>query len=147
MTLFRVARGLRMVEKRLSQLIGCDSFLIRAYGEDDRIHEVINPTGTRATHFQPDFAQVLSANKPYGHRFGPCFETYPGWVFVGANAEGAERGDFGHCTTPFDRGGNATASLRDHPHGGCPNYLGFVCEDEVRDKKNKLHVILREAAK
>jgi hypothetical protein len=139
-THFHVVRGfgrLLMVEKRLSQLVRCDSFLVRPYGEDDRIHGVINPMGAagRATNFQPNFAKFPSANKPYGHRFRACFETYPGWVFIGADMQRLEGRGFGHCMTPLDGSAYATASLSGHPHWARAKYCGFVTKDEVGDNR------------
>jgi hypothetical protein len=144
-TLFRVVRGfgrLLMVEKRLSQLVRCDSFLVRPYGEDDRIHGVITPMGAagRATNFQPNFAKFPSGNKPYGHRFRACFETYPGWVVIGADMQRLEGRAFGHCVTSLDGSAYATASFSGHPHWARAKHFGFVTNDEVGDKQNKLHV-------
>jgi hypothetical protein len=80
-----------MVEKGLSHLIAGDSSLIRTVGEDDRINGITNPLGTitgRGAYFQSRLIWTPCVSKPYGHRFGDCFKTPPGWVFVSADTEG-----------------------------------------------------------
>jgi hypothetical protein len=84
---------------RVSQFVDRDGSLVRACGEDNRIHRVT--IAGRAAHFQPNLTQVRSTNKPYRHRFRDCFETYLGWVFVSAHMEWLGRG-FGKCMTPLN---------------------------------------------
>jgi hypothetical protein len=111
----RIVRGLGellMLEKRLSQLVGGDGSLVRACGENNRVHRVLKPMGTttsRATNFQPNLAQVRSANKPDGHRFRNCFKAYPGCVFVGADMDGLQGRGFGRNITSLDGRTYATA--------------------------------------
>jgi len=141
---------LLMVQKRLSQLIEGDSSLVGCVTDDGRIDGVINPIGTmtsRATHFHANLAQVRGAKKPYGKRFRDCFEVPHGWVFVGADMEGLEGRGFSRYPHPLDGGAYAIALLSGDPHWASTKNVGFVGKDEVRDKENNLHVILREGSK
>jgi hypothetical protein len=106
----RVVRGLwelLMVEKRLSQFVGGDRSLVRAYGKDNRIDGLLKPLGittSRAPHLQPNLAYGRGADKPDGHRFRDCLEPYPGCVFVGADMEGLDGRGFGYRMTSLDGG-------------------------------------------
>lgn len=139
-----------MVCKRLSQLAEGDQSLLNHVGKAGRIHGVINPMGTttsRASHFYPNLAQVPSEKKPYGHRFRELFEAPAGWVMVGADMEGLEGRGFAHYMHLIDHGAYMHALLKGDPHWASAKAIGFVGQDEVRDKSNALHVILREGSK
>lgn len=139
-----------MVEKRLSQLIEGKQSLIKSVKSDGRIHGVINPMGTttsRGTHFHPNLSQVPSAKKPYGERFRALFTTAAGWVLVGADMDGLEGRGFGHYMVPLDGGAYMEALLKGDPHWASAKALEFVGGEEVRDKHNQLHVVLREGSK
>lgn len=139
-----------MISKRISQLAGGDQSLLNHVAADGRIHGVCSPMGTttsRASHFYPNLAQVPSEKKPYGHRFRELFEAPAGWVMVGADMEGLEGRGFAHYMHLVDNGAYADALLKGDPHWASAKALTFVGQDEVRDKANQLHVILREGSK
>lgn len=141
---------LMLVNKRLSQLVEGDSALLRSTGSDGRIHGVINPMGTqtsRASHSRPNLAQVPSSKSPYGDRFRALFKVYGGWSLVGADQSGLEGRGLAHFLGAFDGGKYADILLKGDPHWASTRALGFVDGDEVRDKHNPYHVVVREGSK
>jgi len=139
-----------MVGKRLSQLVDGKQSLLNNIGKDGRIHGVINPMGTttsRAAHFHPNLGQVPSSKKPYGDRFRGLFEVPEGWELVGADMDGLEGRGFAHYMHLVDGGAYMNALLSGDPHWASCIALGFMPEDAVRDKHNRLHIIVREGAK
>jgi DNA polymerase I len=140
-----------MLEKRLSHLANGDSSLVRVVGSDERIHGFINHMGSITcgrAHFQANVPTLVrKLDKPYGHRFRDGFKAPHSRVLMGADTEGLEGRGIGRNMTPLDSVMYAMALLTGHHHLASAEHLGFACKDEVRDKQNKLHVILREDAK
>jgi hypothetical protein len=133
-----------MLAKRLSHLANCDNSFVRVVGSDERIHGFIDHTGSITggrAHFQANVPTLVrKLDKPYGHRFGDCFKAPHSHVFVGADTEGLEGRGIGRHMAPLNSVMYATALLTGHHYWARAKHLGFACENEVRDKQNKLHV-------
>jgi DNA polymerase I-like protein with 3'-5' exonuclease and polymerase domains len=136
-----------MLTKRLSQLTGSKQSLMAAVREDGRIHGRINPMGTitgRAAHYSPNLAQVPSAKKLYGTDFRRLFTVPAGYKLVGADMQGLELRGLAHYLSYFDGGAYGRTLLEGDPHWAAVISLGLLPPGTVRDKHNKLHIILRE---
>jgi hypothetical protein len=58
--------------------------------------------------------------------------------------EGLDGRGFSRYVHPLDGGAYATALLGGDPHWTSTKNLGVVGKDELRNKENNVHVILRE---
>jgi hypothetical protein len=133
-----------MMEKRLAHLANGDSSLVRVVGSNECIHGFVNHTGSIAggpADFQANVPTLVrKLDKPHSHRFRDCFKALQSLVCVGADKEGLEAWCIDRHMTPLDSVMYATALLTGHHHGARAKHLRFACEDEVRDKQNKVHV-------
>lgn len=96
-----------MVSKRLGQLADGRQAWLSCVGEDGNIHGSVNPNGAvtgRATHSQPNVAQVPRVGSPYGKECRELFRVPEGWVQAGIDACGLELRCLGHFMYPYDNG-------------------------------------------
>lgn len=100
------------VLKRIGQLAEGDQNWLDAVKDNGRIHGRCNPLGagtSRATHSNPNLAQVPAAGSPYGKECRSLFKVARGYKQVGADAEGQELRCLAHYMYPWDNGRYAEA--------------------------------------
>lgn len=109
-----------MVSKRLGQLAtGSQAWLSQVWEEDGRIHGSVNPCGAvtgRATHSNPNVAQVPSIGSPYGKECRELFRCPEGWWEAGTDASGLELRCLAHFMYPYDHGAYAHEILNGDIH-------------------------------
>ena len=95
-----------MVAKRLGQLATGNQAWLKHVKADGRIHGSVNPCGTvtgRATHANPNVAQVPHVGSPYGQECRELFRAPEGWYEVGVDACGLELRCLAHYLYPYDK--------------------------------------------
>jgi DNA polymerase-1 len=134
-----------MVCKRLGQLADGDGAWLKLV-KNGRIHAVYNPMGavtSRASHFNPNIAQVPKSSSPYGKECRGLFCVPDGWEAVGADMSGLELKCLAHYMAKYDNG--AYGELLDGDvHWANVLAMGFFPADTQRDKHNALHTLIRE---
>lgn len=135
-----------MLDKRIGQLADGKQAWLKNVKEDGRIHAEYNPIGaitSRASHFNPNIAQVPAAASEYGHECRELFYVPKDWgVELGADMSGLEGRGFAHYLAKYDDGAYGVALLKGDPHWAVVLAVGFLtCE---RDKSDQLHTIVRE---
>lgn len=108
-----------MVSKRLGQLSNGNQAWLKHIKADGRIHGSVNPCGAvtgRATHANPNVAQVPAVNSPYGMECRELFTVPKGWVQVGVDASGLELRCLAHFMYPYDHGAYAHEILNGDIH-------------------------------
>jgi DNA polymerase-1 len=136
-----------MLDKRLGQLADGKQAWFKQV-KNGKIHAEYNPMGavtSRASHFNPNIAQVPSSSSLYGHECRELFTVPEGWVLVGADMAGLEGRCLAHYLAKYDGGAYGEVLLRGDPHWAVVRAAGFL--DCARDKKNPLHDIIRNGAK
>lgn len=96
-----------MLVKRLGQLSEGKQAWLKALKNDGRIHGAVNTNGAvtgRATHSQPNVAQVPSGSAPYGPECRELFTVPDGWVLLGTDASGLELRCLAHFMAEWDGG-------------------------------------------
>lgn len=108
-----------MVNKRMGQLVAGKQAWIKHYKNDGRIHGSVNPCGTvtgRATHANPNVAQVPHVGSPYGQECRELFCAPKDWYEVGVDACGLELRCLAHYLYPYDNGAYAHVILNGDIH-------------------------------
>lgn len=108
-----------MVSKRLGQLATGSQAWLKHVKADGRIHGSVNPCGTvtgRATHANPNVAQVPHVGSPYGQECRELFTVPNGWYEVGVDACGLELRCLAHYLYPYDKGAYAHTILNGDIH-------------------------------
>ena len=108
-----------VVSKRLGQLAEGKQAWLKNIGTDGRIHGSVNPCGTvtgRATHSNPNVAQVPHVGSPYGQECRELFSAPDGWYEVGVDACGLELRCLAHYLYPYDKGAYAHTILNGDIH-------------------------------
>ena len=137
-----------MLCKRIGQLADGDKALLKYVSDLLRIHAQYNPMGavtSRASHFNPNIAQVPNSSSPYGAEFRALFGVPDGWDLVGGDMEGLEIRALCHYLWPHDAGAFMKLALEGDIHWANVQAMGLAGDDEDRDKHNKLHTIVRES--
>ena len=138
-----------MVDKRLGQLANGDNAWLRHVKDDGRIHAEYNPMGaitSRASHFNPNIAQVPALASTYGKECRELFYVPETWgEELGADMAGLEGRCFSHYLAKYDGGKYGEALLKSDPHWQVVLAIGFVAPGTERDKHNQLHTIVRES--
>lgn len=100
-----------IVAKRIGQLsTGKEAWLKHYHTDDGCIHGSVNPCGAvtgRATHSNPNIAQVPRVGNPYGRECRELFRPPEGWWQVGVDASGLELRCLAHFMYPYDGGAYA----------------------------------------
>lgn len=95
-----------MLQKRLGQLAeGEQAWLTLVV--DGLIHGRVNTMGAitaRASHSNPNLAQIPSNSSPYGHECRELFGPQKGWKQFGTDAEGLELRMLAHYMAAYDGG-------------------------------------------
>lgn len=95
-----------LVEKRISQLAEGEQAWLRVE-RNGKIHARYNTNGAvtgRATHSNPNIAQVPSCTAEYGRDCRQLFGPPAGWKLVGADYSGLELRCLAHYMAPYDNG-------------------------------------------
>jgi DNA polymerase-1 len=141
-----------MIEKRLGQLASGDDdggskAWLSCVSPEGRIHAVYNPMGTvtsRASHFNPNIAQVPAGRNPYGKECRQLFYVPTGWKLVGSDTSGLELRCFAHYLAKHDDGAYGKVVLEGDVHWTNLLIMGALPKGTVRDEENKLHELLRD---
>lgn len=109
-----------IVAKRIGQLsTGKEAWLKHYHTDDGCIHGSVNPCGAvtgRATHSNPNIAQVPRVGNPYGRECRELFRPPDGWWQVGVDASGLELRCLAHFMYPYDGGAYAHEILNGDIH-------------------------------
>jgi DNA polymerase I-like protein with 3'-5' exonuclease and polymerase domains len=108
-----------MVTKRLGQLAEGDQAWLKQVKNDGRIHGGVITNGAvtgRATHSNPNVAQVPANRAPYGRDCRALFRAEEGKVLVGADLSGLELRCLAHYMARFDGGLYSRALLEGDIH-------------------------------
>lgn len=134
-----------LLDKRVGQVATGKSAWLKVVGPDGKIHAEYNPMGavtSRASHFNPNIAQVPAVSSPFGHECRELFHVPKGWEQVGADMSGLEGRCFAHYLFKHDQGAYGKALLEGDPHWAVVLAVGYLeCR---RDKENGLHTLIRE---
>jgi DNA polymerase-1 len=148
-TQFPQAMGLSrylMLAKRLGMIADGKGAWFKTVKDDGKMHNDYNPMGcitSRASHFNPNIAQVPACSSEYGHECRELFYVPLGWEMVGGDMSGLEGRCLAHYLAKHDSGAYGETFLKGDPHWAVVKGIGFLdCE---RDKSNQLHTIVREA--
>lgn len=144
-----------LLVKRLGQLSeGKNSWL--SYSMGGRIYGGINPNGAvtgRATHNQPNLAQVPSSGALYGEQCRALFgakwfrNVWHEAVQVGTDQSGIELRCLSHFMARFDGGAYGEELVNGDAHWKNTIAFGLVPKGTLRDKLNKMHDEMRGFAK
>jgi DNA polymerase I-like protein with 3'-5' exonuclease and polymerase domains len=96
-----------MLTKRLGQLAEGDQAWLKKVGKDGRLHGSVITNGAvtgRATHNNPNMAQVPSCSSPYGNECRELFTVPKGKALVGADLSGLELRCLAHFMALYDQG-------------------------------------------
>ena len=99
-----------MLNKRLGQLADGRYAWLEMVWPDGKIHGSVNPCGAvtgRATHSNPNVAQVPRVGTPYGKECRSLFKVPEGWTQAGIDACGLELRCLAHFMYPYDHGAYA----------------------------------------
>lgn len=128
-----------LINKRIAQLAeGANAWLKEMVEDDDglvRIHGGVNPNGAvtgRATHSNPNVAQVPAARSPYGKECRSLFCVPKGWYEAGIDACGLELRCFGHFLYPFDGGEYCHTILNGDIHTANQKAAGLPTRDAAK---------------
>lgn len=124
-----------MVSKRLGQLSTGSQAWLKHVKEDGRIHGSVNPCGAvtgRATHANPNVAQVPAVNSPYGKECRELFTVPDGWVQVGVDASGLELRCLAHFMYPYDNGAYAHEILNGDIHTANQKAAGLPQRNQAK---------------
>ena len=128
-----------LVVKRLGQIAEGEEAWLKLV-KNGVIHGRINTNGAvtgRATHRQPNMAQVPASRSPYGKECRSLFGPRPGWVLVGADASGLELRCLSHFLHPYDGGAYGKAVVSGDIHWENAIAFGLVPAGTKRDKHDE----------
>ncbi|WP_277868743.1 DNA polymerase [Salinivibrio kushneri] len=139
-----------MLNKRISQLAEGKQAWLRHVTKAGFLHGRVNPNGAvtgRATHSNPNVAQVPSTGAEYGHECRRLFTVPDGWVLMGSDASGLELRCLGHYMAYWDGGAYIKEVLEGDVHWRNAQAAGFIEEGTIRDHDNPQHEEARAKAK
>lgn len=99
-----------MIQKRIGQLAEGDKAWLKFVTPEGRIHGRVVTNGAvtgRATHSNPNIAQVPSCDAPYGHECRRLFRARKGYFQLGCDVSGLELRMLGHFIARYDGGAYA----------------------------------------
>lgn len=124
-----------MVDKRLGQLANGNQAWLKHLKADGRIHGSVNPCGAvtgRATHSNPNVAQVPHVGSPYGQECRELFTAPKGWLQVGVDACGLELRCLAHFLAPYDGGAYGHEILNGDIHTANQKAAGLATRNEAK---------------
>lgn len=130
------------VVKRLGQLVEGKEAWVKALEPNPvtkfpTVHGRVNQNGTithRASHSNPNIAQVPAGKSPYGGECRELFRVPEGWVQIGTDASGLEARCLGHFVAKYDGGEYARLLLEGDVHTANRIALGLPDEKAMRDR-------------
>lgn len=108
-----------MLSKRLGQLASGNNAWLKLCEDDGKLHGRINPNGAvsgRATHSNPNMAQVPAVGAEYGKECRELFCVPKDWYQAGIDCSGLELRCLAHFLYPFDKGEYAHEILNGDIH-------------------------------
>lgn len=139
-----------MLQKRLGQLGEGDQSWLKLVDNDDRLRGRVITNGAvtgRATHSNPNVAQVPSVGAAYGPECRALFTVDPGNVLMGCDVSGLELRMLAHYMARYDNGVYGREVVEGDVHWTNVQALGLVPEGTPRDDTNPLHKIYRNGIK
>lgn len=137
-----------LIQKRLSMLSEGDGAWLN-FVRNGRIHGGINTNGAvtgRATHNNPNLAQVPSVGAVYGAECRELFEPGKGKVQVGVDVSGLELRMLAHYLARYDGGSYGKIVCEGDVHWTTVQAVGLT--DEERDEDRfRIHKLFRNAMK
>nr|DAW26013.1 MAG TPA: DNA POLYMERASE [Caudoviricetes sp.] len=124
-----------MLSKRLGQLADGKQAWLKLLGDDNKIHGKVNPNGAvsgRATHSNPNVAQVPAIDKPYGYQCRELFGVPEGWYQAGIDCSGLELRCLAHFLAPFDHGAYAHEILNGDIHTANQMNAGLETRNQAK---------------
>lgn len=134
------------INKRIGQLAEGDNAWLRLE-KDGFIHGRVNPNGAatgRATHADPNVAQVPSTRAAYGPECRSLFTVPENWFLLGSDADGLELRCLAHYMARYDKGRYINEILSGDIHWANVQALGLVPQGTLRDKHNPEHNYFRD---
>lgn len=124
-----------MVTKRLGQLAEGDQAWLKQVKDDNRIHGGVITNGAvtgRATHSNPNVAQVPANRAPYGSECRALFRAAEGKVLVGADLSGLELRCLAHYMAKYDGGVYSRTLLEGDIHSANQAAAGLATRDQAK---------------
>ena len=138
-----------LIDKRIAQLAEGNNAWLRLC-RHGRLHGRVNPNGAvtgRATHSNPNLAQVPSARAEYGPQCRELFGVPSGWSLLGSDASGLELRCLGHFMARYDEGAYIRILLEGDIHWANVLALGLLPPGTERNKHDPRHEWARSVAK
>lgn len=123
------------LDKRLGQLANGPQAWLKKVKDDKRIHGRVITNGAvtgRATHSQPNVAQVPGNRAPFGERCRRLFVAPHGRVLVGSDASGLELRCLAHYCAPYDKGQYVDIVLNGDIHTVNQQAAGLPTRDNAK---------------
>ena len=138
------------LDKRMGQLADGKQAWLKVVNKHGFIHGSVNTNAAvtgRATHSQPNVAQVPSLKALYGGECRELFTVPKGWLLFGSDASGLELRCLGHFMARWDKGAYIKEILEGDIHWANVLALGLVPTGTERDEDNEEHERIRGIAK
>lgn len=107
-----------MLQKRVGQIAEGDQAWL-TLAKDGVLHGRVNTMGAitaRASHSNPNLAQIPANGSPFGHECRELFEPPKGWKLFGTDASGLELRMLAHYMAAYDKGAYGELILRGDVH-------------------------------
>ena len=123
-----------MVQKRLGQLSDGEQAYLKLNNKG-KIYGQVNTMGTytgRCSHFNPNLAQCVSSDSPYGKEFRSLFIAPADMVMCGIDFSGLELRVLSHFLAIFDNGDFSKRLLEDDIHTANQKAVGLSTRSEAK---------------
>jgi DNA polymerase I-like protein with 3'-5' exonuclease and polymerase domains len=123
-----------MIQKRIGQIAEGDQAWLKLE-RDGKIHASYQTNGAvsgRATHRNPNIAQVPRVGTPYGKECRNLFIVPPGWKMIGVDLSGLELRCLGHYMAPADGGEYIKTVVHGDPHTTNQKAAGLPTRDKAK---------------
>lgn len=124
-----------VLDKRLGQLANGPQAWIKKVKKDGRLHGRVITNGAvtgRATHSQPNIANVPGNRAPFGERCRNLFMAPVDRVLVGSDASGLELRCLAHFCAPYDKGQYVDIVLNGDIHTVNQKAAGLPTRDNAK---------------
>ncbi len=114
------------------------------------LHGSINTNGAvtgRATHRNPNMAQIPSGRTKYGKGIRALFTVRPGYKLVGVDMSGLELRCLSHYLAAYDKGEYAHEVTQGDIHWTNAQAAGFIPKGTIKDEEVEEHKRARKNAK
>ena len=123
------------VEKRIGQLAEGDQAWLKQVKKDGKIHGSVNTNGAvtgRATHSNPNVAQVPAVGASYGAECRELFRSSEGRILVGVDVSGLELRMLGHYMSKYDGGAYALEVVNGDIHTANQKAAGLETRNDAK---------------